>query len=227
MKFAAAGLMLGGVLFGQAPKAPAKSPTATPKTCATKPAPSTPAAGQWHTECSKLGGFCIQVPHAWKALGDVFDGAGFVVAEPDTKKEQDDWNQITAAATDMPEGSNGQERPTTDELIDIILGSPSSGIHAQTLQRSRLLVAGMPAEVLKIRLHSREASTDAIEFIALLDDGETIYSVALGCAPEDATRLEPVFDRVLHSWRATPPTAAPASPPQNPGTPESAPPPKL
>jgi hypothetical protein len=231
MKTVAAGLVLGGLLFAQTPAAP-KSPTAphAPKASGTaKAAPKTPGIAEWRSECSKAGGFCVQVPQAWKALGDVFDGAGFVVAEPDAKKQQEDWNQITAAATDMPEGANGQERPSTDELIDIILGSPSSGIHAQTIQRTRSLISGMPAEVLKVRLRAKESTADAIEYIALLDDGETIYSVALGCSPEDATRLEPVFDHVLHSWRATPPTSAPSTPaPATPkGTPETQAPPKI
>jgi hypothetical protein len=231
MKTVAAGLMLGGILFAQAPAAP-KSPSSTaphvPKAAGTTKAAPKASTGvaEWRSECSKAGGFCLQVPQAWKALGDVFDGAGFVVAEPDAKKEQEDWNQITAAAMDMPEGANGQERPSTDALIDMILGSPSSGIHAQTIQRSRSLIAGMPAEVLKVRLRANEASTDAIEFIALLDDGETIYSVALGCTPEDAARLEPVFDHVLHSWRAITPTSAPSTPAPATPKPETQAPPK-
>jgi hypothetical protein len=227
MKFVAAGLMLGGLLFAQAPSSP-KSPSAPPTV--KKPATGTAKApakaagvGQWRQECSKAGGFCVQVPSTWKPLGEVFDGAGLVVAEPDAKKSQDDWNQITAAATDMPEAKNGEDRPSTDELIDIILGSPSSGIKAETLQRSRTLLAGMPTDVLKVRLRSKESTTDAVEFIALMDDGETIYSVAVGCAPEDATRLEPVFEHVLHSWKATTPTAAPNLP----AIPDAAPPPKL
>ena len=238
MKFVAAGLMLGGVLFAQQESSSSKPNTGAKKSTTTgastkKKSATTPASkgakapeiAEWRSECSKAGGFCVQVPMAWKSLGEVFDGAGFVVAEPDTKKPQDDWNQITAAATDMPEATNGHERPTTDELIDIILGSPSSGIHAQTLERKRMMIAGMPAEVLKIRLKAAEEATDAVEFIALLDDGETIYSVAVGCAPSDAARLEPVFDHVLHSWKATAPTAvpnetkpSPASPPVPPPT---------
>src|SRR4051812_39384908 len=145
MKFVAAGLMLGGILFAQQAPATGTSSTAkksaaaaTAKKSAGTAAKATkvPTIAEWRTECSKAGGFCIQVPLAWKSLGEVFDGAGFVVAEPDANKPQDDWNQITAAATDMPDATNGRDRPTADELIDIILGSPSSGIHAQTLQRS-------------------------------------------------------------------------------------------
>jgi hypothetical protein len=208
MKIVAAGLILGGIVFAQAPPEK-KSPPASDASKTAKPAARPNTVTTWRAECSKLGEFCIQVPKDWKSLGEVFDGAGFVVAEPDTAKPQDDWNQITAAATDMPESANGRERPSTDELIDIILGSPSSGIHVETLQRSKLVVADMPTEVLKIRLRSKEEADDAIEFIALLDDGETIYSVALGCAPDDATRLEPVFQHVLHSWKPTTPTPAP------------------
>ena len=210
VKIVAAGLMLGGIVFAQAPKSPAPKRSASAAT-APKAAPKASSAAQWRTECSKAGGYCIEVPKAWKLLGEVFDGAGFVVAEPDAKKAQEDWNQITAAATDMPEPPAGEQRPTTDELIDIILGSPSSGIQSQTLQRSTLVVAGMPAQLLKVRLRSKSEAdaADAIEFIALLDDDETIYSVALGCAPEDAARLEPIFEHVLHSWKATPPAPAP------------------
>jgi hypothetical protein len=219
----AAGLMLGGLLFAQTPSGKAASSPAQKKSStAAKPTPKSANVGEWRSECSKAGGFCIQVPSTWKALGDVFDGAGFVVAEPDVKRPQDDWNQITASATDMPDSTNGQERPTTDELIDIILGSPSSGIQAETLQRSKSMIAGMPTEVLKVRLKAKESSTDAIEFIAMMDDGETIYSVALGCLPQDAARLEPIFDHVLHTWKATPPTAVPNTP----APPSSAPAPK-
>jgi hypothetical protein len=239
MKMLAAGLMLGGILFAQsAPSGGGSSSsqkktgaagTSTAKKSASGTASKTAKASaiaEWRSECSKAGGFCVQVPLAWKSLGEVFDGAGFVVAEPDATKPQDDWNQITAAATDMPEAADGHERPSTDELIDIILGSPSSGIHAQTLQRSRMMLAGMPAEVLKVRLKAAEASTDAIEFIALLDDGETVYSVAVGCAPADAARLEPVFDHVLHSWKATAPAAVPNESPTTTTPPAPATPPK-
>lgn len=212
----AAGLMLGGFLLAQAP--PGNKPAAKPAPQKAAPKSTKPAAKpvSWRQECSKQGGFCIEVPKEWRSLGEIFDGAGFVVAEPDAKKSQDDWNQITAAATDMPDPQNGKERPSTDELIDIILGSPSNGITTQTLQRSKLTVAGMPTELLKIRLKAADTSMDAIEYIALLDDGETIYSVALGCAPDDAARLEPIFQHSLHSWRAvTPvvPSETPATPP--------------
>lgn len=235
-KIVAAGLMLGGVLFAQQGSSSSKASAGTKKSAAGTATAKKSASGgaakgakgpgiaEWRTECSKAGGFCVQVPLAWKSLGEVFDGAGFVVAEPDAAKPQDDWNQITAAATDMPEATSGHERPTTDELIDIILGSPSSGIHAQTLQRSRTMIAGMPAEALKIRLKAADASTDAVEFIALIDDGETIYSVAVGCAPGDAARLEPVFDHVLHSWKAAAPTVVPNETKPVP-SPPSAPPP--
>ncbi len=209
LKIVAAGLMLGGFLCAQAPGAK----TSPKQKSGAKAAAPAPKPSGWRQECSKFGGFCIEVPKNWRSLGDVFDGAGFVVAEPDPKKSQDDWNQITAAATDMPEAEDGHERPSTDELIDIILGSPSNGIHTQTLQRSKLTVAGMPAEVLKIRLRSADDSMDAIEYVGLLDDGETIYSVALGCAPEDAMRLEPTFEHSLHSWKPVTPVPAPATPP--------------
>jgi len=36
------------------------------------------------------------------------------------------------------------------------------------------------------------------------DDG-LVYSIALRCPPQDFTRLEPIFQKTVHSWRVKPP----------------------
>lgn len=222
-RFAAAALFtaLGGIAFAQAPAPAQKTPpadakpkapsgaTATPR----KPVGGTPAkpAVQWRRECLKEADFCVQVPAAWKSLGKVFEGAGFVVAEPDPQKAPENLNQITVAFIDMPQEGN-KPRPTTTELIDIVLGSPAEGTTQETVQRSREVVAGIPTEIVKIKLHT--ATGDWVEEVGLLDTDETVYTIALTCAPQDVARLEPIFRHVMESWSPVPIASAPA--PKNP-----------
>jgi hypothetical protein len=200
---------LGGFTFAAFAQATAAGKPATPK----KPVGGTPAkpAVQWRRECLKEADFCVQVPAAWKSMGSVFDGAGFMVAEPDPQKAPENLNQITVAFIDMPQEGD-KPRPTASELVDIVLGSPAEGTTQETTQRSRVLVAGIPTEIVKIRLHT--ATGDWVEEVALLDTDETVYAIALACAPQDVARLEPVFRHVMESWSPVPLPGN--APPRNP-----------
>lgn len=165
------------------------------------------AVGKLTQRCSAAGGFCLQVPEAWQDMGEVFEGAGFVVAEPSRNRPKENWNNITAAAVELPEPEAGKERPALEELVDVVLGSPAEGTTMETVRRSREMIADMPAEIVQIRLRSK--TSEWMEQVALLDADEIVYSVAMGCAPGDVARLQPVFDRVLRSWKpAPPPTGA-------------------
>lgn len=206
-------LTLGGIAFGQtgAAAAPAQTPPKTTDTKAKaatttpakKPATTAPAkpAAQWRRECLKEADFCVEVPTAWKSTGSVYGGNGFAFAEPDPKKAPDSLNQITVAALDLPQEGD-KPRPTPGELIDIVLGSPTEGTTQETIQRSREVVVGMPAEIVKVRLHS--PTGEWIEEVALLDADETVYAIALVSAPADVARLEPTFRHVIESWSPVP-----------------------
>ena len=200
--------MLGGFALAQTTTPAPQTPGAT----ATTPQGAQRAAvGKLTQRCSAAGGFCVQVPEAWQDMGEVFEGAGFVVAEPSRNRPKENWNNITAGAIELPEPDPGKERPELGELVDVVLGSPAEGTTMETLRRSREVIANMPAEIVQIRLRSK--TSEWMEQIALLDADEVVYSVALGCAPGDAARLQPLFDRVLHSWRPAPPAPAPAPKP--------------
>jgi hypothetical protein len=192
-------IAVGGAAFAQTAPAKPSSPS-TPQ--AGKPAAPAKPAAQWRRQCVKEGDFCVQVPAAWKPLGEVFEGAGFSVAEPDPQRAAENLNQITATFIDLPQGD--KPRPTASELIDIVLGSPAEGTTQETVQRSREVVAGMPTEIVTLKMHS--AAGDWTERVALLDADEVVYAVALVCAPEDLARLEPVFKHVLESWSPIPVT---------------------
>jgi len=156
---------------------------------------------QWRRECLKEADFCVEVPAGWKSAGAVYGGNGFAFAEPDPQKPADSLNQITVAALDLPQEGD-KPRPTPGELIDIVLGSPAEGTTQEIFQRSREVVVGMPAEIVKIRLHS--PSGEWVEEVALLDADETVYAIALVSAPGDVARLEPTFRHVMESWSPAP-----------------------
>ena len=174
------------------------------------PRPAAPtrkaAAVAGHTECVQTVGLCVTVPDSWQRLGDVFEGLGFVVAEsrPGPGADTATWPQITVAAMDVPEQKNGGA-PSLDSLVDTVL-APGGSFTSETLQRTRLLLNGNEAEIVRIREHDEASKTDVIEAVALIvgDDG-LVYSIALRCPPQDFARLEPIFQKTVHSWRVKPP----------------------
>jgi hypothetical protein len=184
---------------------------------AAKPAASarktSPAAGR--TECALASGLCVTVPAAWQRLGDVFEDLGFVVAEPHAGTDSATWPQLTVAAIDVPaaKSRNGAAaRPSLDALVDIVLTPDGSFTSAETLQRSRLLLNGADAEMVRVQLHNDADKSEATEAVALIEGDEgLVYSIALRCAPEDFNRLEPVFQKAAHSWQIKPDTEQPAA----------------
>ncbi len=207
----ATGLLLGGMMLAQTkPRIAAKPEASRPKAVERAPKPAQIA---WRSHCSNVGDFCIDVPAHWELLGEIFDGAGFVVAEPDPKAPKDDWSQITAAAIDLPEPPPGKDEPDLDTLIDSVRGSPAKGVTAETERRTNELIADMQAEVVKVRLHDTKTSTDWIEEVAFLNSDELVYSVALRCAPEAFDRMDPIFRHALQSWKPAP---TPVKPPPAP-----------
>jgi len=191
-----------GVASAQTAPGRQKSATSSRKTA--------PAAGR--SECALAVGLCVTVPASWQRLGDVFDDLGFVVAEPHAGVDSAAWPQFTVAAIDVPprkNASGAEVTPSLDAVIDLVLTPDGSFTSSETLQRTHLMLNGREAEIVRVRLHDEKS--EAIEAIALIDgeDG-LVYSIALRSAAQDAARLEPVFDKVIHSWRIKPDVAQPA-----------------
>jgi hypothetical protein len=168
---------------------------------ARKPATKKAAAAATRSECVEDVGLCVTVPAPWQRLGDIFDGLGFVVAEPHAGVDSAAWPQISVAAIDVPPQKANGAAPSLDSLIDIILTPDGSFTTSETQQRSRVLLNGTNAEILRVKLHDEASNTDTIEEVALIegDDG-LVYSIALRCAPQEFARLEPVFQKSAHSW---------------------------
>lgn len=198
-----------GIATAQAPSGKAASATKH-STIAKKPLPVAS-----RSECVAAVGLCVTVPTAWQRLGDVFDDLGFVVAEPHAGVDSATWPQLTVAAIDVPlqKDTNGAEIASSlDALVDLVLTPSGSFTSAETLQRSRLTLNGHDAEIVRVRLRAEEDSkSEAVESVVLIESDEgLVYSIALRSTPQDSNRLEPVFQKVIHSWRIKLAAAQPA-----------------
>lgn len=163
------------------------------------------------TECVQTVGLCVTVPASWQRLGNVFEDLGFVVAESRPGTAPETRPSLTVAAVNVPAEKKGGGPPSLDSLVDIVL-TPGGSFTSETLQRTRLLLNGNEAEIVRVREHNQATENDAIENIALIEgeDG-LVYSIALRCAPEEFARLEPVFQKTAHSWHLKQPASEPQS----------------
>jgi hypothetical protein len=190
----------------------------TPKASgASKPAAAakkTPSAAR--TECVEAVGLCVAVPAMWQRLGDIFGDLGFVVAESHPGMDSATRPQISVAAIDVPSSKDGGNAPTLDALVDLVLTPDGTFTSAETQQRTRLLLNGSDAQILRVKLHDDATNADFVEEVALIEgyDG-FVYSIALRCPEQDFTRLDPVFQKTAHSWHMKPPAPAPAQPIQD------------
>jgi hypothetical protein len=176
--------------------------------------PSSAAAAQkaaaGRAECVPSVGLCVTVPAAWQRLGNVFDDLGFVAAEPHPGVDSASWPQLTVAAIGPPASG---EPPSLDSVVDLVLTPGGSFISADTLQRSRLLLNGAEAEIVRVQFHDPSGNAGPIEDVALIQGSDgLVYSIALHCSPEDFARLEPVFQQTAQSWRVQPVASAPVAP---------------
>jgi len=189
------------------PKAPGASRSA---------AAAKKTASAVRTECVEAVGLCVAVPAMWQRLGDIFGDLGFVVAESHPGMDTATRPQISVAAIDVPSAKNGGAPPTLDSLVDLVLTPDGTFTSTETQQRTRLLLNGSNAQILRVKLHDDATNADSIEEVALIDGSDGfVYSIALRCPPQDFTRLDPIFQKTAHSWHIKPPAPAPATPTQD------------
>ena len=175
-----------------------------------------PAAAALRSECLDSVGLCISVPAAWQRVGEIFDGFGFVVAEPGPSASSANWPHLTVAAIEVsPKESDGNTMPASlDAVVERMLTPGGALASANVLERSSLLINGANAQIVRVGLTGEGENGEAIETVALIEGEEgLVYSVALHCSPPEFSRLEPVFRQSLQSWHLQNAEAAPTSAP--------------
>jgi hypothetical protein len=159
--------------------------------------------------CHPDDGFCFRYPGTWSMLGDVFAGNGVVVAPPQ-KEDRVLWDEITVALV-VPAPEGDEEGPGLNGIVEQSSAAMrEAGQSFVTLQRQERKVDHKPAQLLKVQYKEKASGRDWIEELVFIEGPENeIYSVALKCAPQNVTKLEPAFAAVLRSW--TLPEAEPPS----------------
>jgi hypothetical protein len=186
----------------------------------------------WKSYCQPEHSFCFKYPAGWTMLGEVFDGAGVMVAPPQ-KQERELWDSVTVALVVPP--PQGDDDPVTisQAISKAVAGVRQSGQTFETEQRQQRTVTGNPAEMVKLRYTEQatgHAWTEELVFIEGPDSA--IYSVAMKCATAALPRMEPLFARIVDSWSVgepgsgdcgaaadKPKPAAPKTVPKKPSTP--------
>jgi hypothetical protein len=133
-------------------------------------------------------------------LGEIFAGNGVVVA-PQQKEDRALWDAITVALV-VPPPEGDEEGPGLNGIVEqSSTAMREAGQNFVTLQRQERTIDHKPAQLLKVQYKEKTSGRDWIEELVFIEGpGNGIYSVALKCAPQNATKLEPAFAEVLRSW---------------------------
>ena len=133
-------------------------------------------------------------------LGEVFAGNGVVVA-PQQKEDRALWDAITVALV-VPPPEGDEEGPGLNGMIEQSSNAiREAGQNFVTLQRQERTIDHKPAQLLKVQYKEKTSGRDWIEELVFIEGPDhEIYSVALKCAPQNVTKLEPAFAEVLRSW---------------------------
>ncbi len=153
--------------------------------------------------CQQGGGFCFGYPASWMMVGESI-GDGVVVA-PQQTLDRELWDEVTVAAV-VPPSADDQPAMSIEQVIETAMTNmKASGHDPATLQRQERTVAGLPAQMIRIRYHDEPSGRDWIEQLVFIEGpAQEIYSVALKAQPGTIARVEPVFDAIVRSWKLEP-----------------------
>jgi len=176
----------------------------------TAPRPAAKAVA-WKSYCHPTHSFCFKYPATWSILGEVFDGYGVVVA-PQQKQARELWDEVTVALVIPP--PEGDEEPVTvaEAIAQAVSSVRKSGQDFETLQRQQRTVNDKPAELVKLHYTEQATGHEWVEELVFIEGPDSeIYSVALKTAPATLPTMEPLFQRMVESWKlpeAVPPPGA-------------------
>ena len=171
----------------------------------------TAKAAAWKEYCHPDYGFCFKYPSSWVSLGAIFDGNGIVVAPPQ-KQDRALWDEVTVALM-IPPPEGDEEPMSIDQAIEKAVSSVrESGQNFDTVQRQQRTVDGNPAQVVTLHYVDKSSNHEWIEELVFVEGpASEIYSAGLKCSPESLARLEPLFTRIVDSWKLPEPESAPGA----------------
>ncbi len=154
----------------------------------------------WNSFCHPEHGFCFKYPAGWTMLGEVFEGAGVMVAPPQ-KLDRELWDSVTVALVIPPPQGNDEPVTIGDAIAQAVAGVSRSGQSFETEQRQQRTVNGNPAQMVKMHYTDKATGHAWTEELVFIEGPDlAIYSVALKSSTATISRIEPLFARIVDSW---------------------------
>ena len=165
--------------------------------------PSVPKQDRaWKSYQNLKWGYCVSYPSRW-LRGDAFEGAGLFV-ETGEKKFSKPLGEIDVAALLPPD--NGPHTQNADLSSDLethfeVLKRFERAERVEMLDRHGLEVLGNRAIFSKDRYYDPQERATWLEELVLISRGDALFRLELECRADHAARFEPVFLRVLQTFR--------------------------
>lgn len=157
----------------------------------------------WKRYRNPQWGYCVSYPRRWYK-GDAFEGSGLFV-ETGAKKFSKPVGEIDVAAVSTP--SDNGPKPVLLTLVDDLklhlagLAKFERAERMEVLEQRPLSLVGKPALFTKDRYYDPLERATWIEELVFTHRNDTVYRLELECRADQVQRFEPVFTRVVDTFR--------------------------
>ena len=145
--------------------------------------------------------YCVSYPSRW-VKGDAFEGAGLFV-ETGTKKFSKPLGEIDIAAL-APEQAVRAEVINLKQDVEAHFDGLKRFERAEQvemLEQHELRFQGYAAVFAKDRYYDPQERATWLEELVLVNRKDSLFRLELECRADQATRFEPVFSRVMDTFR--------------------------
>jgi len=157
----------------------------------------------WKSYRNSQWGYCFSYPARW-LKGEAFEGAGFVVSIGE-KKFSGAVGEIDVTAL-LPAAAVGPRAETIDLGQD--LQAHFDGLkrfvraeRVETLDQRRMNLLGSAALFTKTRYYDPQERATWLEELLLVNRNNALFRLELECRADHSDRFEPVFSRVIETFR--------------------------
>lgn len=165
--------------------------------------PSTPRQDRaWKSYQNAKWGYCVSYPSRW-LKGDAFDGAGLFV-ETGEKRFSKPLGEIDVAALLSPNNDAHTQNADLSSDLDThfeVLKRFERAERVEMLDQHGLEVLGNRAIFTKDRYYDPQERATWLEELVLISRADALFRLELECRADHAARFEPVFTRVLQTFR--------------------------
>ncbi len=147
-------------------------------------------------------GYCLAYPSRW-LKGDAFDGAGFYI-ETGLKKYSKPIGEIDITAlTPSPDSDHPIRLSLVDDLQQHLDGLKTfeRAQRMELIEKKEIQLLGDAALLTKDRYYDPQDRGTWLDEVIFVRHEKNLFRLELECRNDQLTRFEPVFNRVVSSFR--------------------------